>query len=362
MNHSLVYYGAIRKGILSLGLFFLVISCNKVDVAPEASYEPSKKVQPISVNVQGVELLVPSAFDILESGLLIIESDLDSEKFKFFDANKYQFLGAFGVSGRGPDEYSTRIHQPVSTTTGGNTQLFDWSQKRIQVFDISVGDDGKFNYSKNKEYILPPELMLSQYSAFINDSIVVSSGGLSSGYISFTNVDTDQTEYFNPLDYDLSDYEFREKSYLFESFFGVNNEDELIAVASKFMPELHIVNFEGDIVAKADLPFDDVNLAMLQDIENMEAHFYGITTSDKYIYASYVGKSIQAMNEIIDKNEFQDVDLIKLYKFDWEGNLVDSFVLSGGLYHYLAIDESNSQLYSINTLSPSSEVVYFEME
>tara|TARA_R100000908_G_scaffold59878_2_gene36803 strand:- start:40314 stop:41399 length:1086 start_codon:yes stop_codon:yes gene_type:complete len=351
----------INKGILSIFLLFLVASCGKIDDVNEATYEATKQLHPNVVEVQDTELLVPSGLDVLESGLLVIESNLDSGKFKFFNLDEYQMMESFGVSGRGPDEYSEMIQHPVSTTFTGNTQLYDWVKKRIQVFTTSVSDDGKMVYSKSDEYILPPELMLSQYSAFINDTTVVSSGGLSNGYISFTNVNTDQTTYFNPLKYDLSEYEYREKSYLFESFFGVNNEKELIAVASKYMPELHIVNFEGEMVAKTDLP-SDVELGKLQDIENMEANFYGVTASANYVYASYVGKSLNEMDEVIDNNEFQDVDLIKLYKFDWEGNLVDSFILTGGLYRYLSVDEDNNRLYSINSISPNPEVVYFEMK
>lgn len=361
MSHLRINEFRIQKGFFPILLLFLVASCGKIDHVNEATYEATKQLHPNSVDVQETELLVPSGLDVLESGLLVIESNLDSSKFKFFNSDEYQLIGSFGVSGRGPEEYSEIIQQPVSTTIAEKTQLYDWVKKRLQVFTTSVSDDGTIVYSKSDEYILPPELMLSQYSAFINDSTVVSSGGLSNGYISFTNVNTDKTTYFNPLEYDLSEYGYREKSYLFESFFGVNNEKKLIAVASKFIPEFHIVNFEGEIVAKTDLP-SDVELGKLQDIENMKANFYGVTASANYVYASYVGKSLNEMNEMIDNNEFQEVDLIKLYKFDWEGNLVDSFILTGGLYRYLSIDEDNNRLYSINSISSNPEVVYFEVK
>ncbi|MCC5914578.1 MAG: hypothetical protein JJU46_09415 [Balneolaceae bacterium] len=352
----------IKRSTYSIFLLLLVLSCSKVDDTNQTNFEAVKQLHPTTINVSGTELLVPSGLDVLESGLLIIERGQYTNKFKFFDFDQYQLIGAFGTSGRGPDEYSESIPQPVSTTITDNVQLYDWVKKRIQVYDISVNDhDEEVIQTKINEYVLPPELMLSQYSAFINDSTVVSSGGLSGGYISFTNVTTDQTDYFNPLDYDLSDYGHREKSYLFESLFAVNNEKKLIAVASKYMPELHIVTFEGDIVAKTNLPID-VDLTKLTDIENMTVNFYGVTSSSQYIYASYVGKSMNEMSVILDSTEFQDIDLIQLYKFDWDGNFIDSFILTGGLYRYLSIDEANRRLYSINTISPNYEVVYFEME
>jgi len=362
MRHSPTNKFCIKRATHTIFLLFLVISCNKVDNSNKANFEPKKELHPNIINVLGSELLVPSGLGVLKSGLLIIENELQSNKFKFFDFDQYQLMGAFGTSGRGPDEYSESITQPVSTTITDKIQLFDWIKKRLQVYDISVNDHyGEVAHTKINEYILPPELMLSQYSAFINDSTVVSSGGLSSGYISFTNVKTDQTNYFNPLDYDLSEYGHREKSYLFESFFAVNNEKELLAVASKFMPELHIVNFEGDIVTKTTLP-SDVDLTKLKDIENMKVNFYGVATSDQYIYTSYIGKTMNEMDVVLENTEFQDVDLIQLYKFDWNGNFIESFILKGGLYHYLSIDENNKRLYSINTISPDYEVVYFEME
>lgn len=362
MRHSPTNLCSVKKSLHSIFLLFLVISCSKVDDTNQTNFEAVKQLHPTTINVSGTELLVPSGLDVLESGLLIIERQQYTNKFKFFEFDQYHLMGAFGTSGGGPDEYSESIPQPVSTTITDKVQLYDWVKKRIQVYDISVNDhDGEVVQTKINEYVLPPELMLSNYSAFINDSTVVSSGGLSGGYISFTNVTTDQTDYFNPLDYDLSEYGHRQKSYLFESYFAVNNENELIAVASKFMPELHIVTFEGDIVAKTNLP-TDVDLTKLTDIENMTVNFYGVATSDQYIYASYIGKTMSEMDAVLESTDFQDVDLIQLYKFDWDGNFIESFILTGGLYRYLSIDEANRRLYSINTISPNYEVVYFEME
>lgn len=362
MRHSPTNEIFIKRAIHSILLLFLVISCNKVDNSNQVNFDAKKQLHPNIINVSGSELLVPSGLDVLESGLFIIESDLDSGKFKIFDFDQYQLKGAFGVSGRGPDEYSEIISQPVSNTITDKVQLYDWVKKRIQVIDISVNDlDGEVIETKINEYVLPPELMLSQYSSFINDTTVVSSGDLSNGYISFTNITTDQIKYFNPLNYDLSEYGRREKGYLFESFFAVNNEKKRIAVASKYMPELHIVNFDGEILEKTKLP-SDVDLSKLQDIGNMKTNFHGVTTSDQYVYASYVGKSMNEMDEILDSTEFQDVGLIQLYKFDWDGNFIDSIILKGGLYRYLSIDKNNKRLYSINIISPNYEVVYFEME
>ncbi|TVR26851.1 MAG: hypothetical protein EA390_14370 [Balneolaceae bacterium] len=362
MRHSPTNLCSVKKSLHSIFLLFLVISCSKVDDTNQTNFEAVKQLHPTTINVSGTELLVPSGLDVLESGLLIIERQQYTNKFKFFEFDQYHLMGAFGTSGGGPDEYSESIPQPVSTTITDKVQLYDWVKKRIQVYDISVNDhDGEVVQTKINEYVLPPELMLSNYSAFINDSTVVSSGGLSGGYISFTNVTTDQTDYFNPLDYDLSEYGHRQKSYLFESYFAVNNENELIAVASKFMPELHIVTFEGDIVAKTNLP-TDVDLTKLTDIENMTVNFYGVATSDQYIYASYIGKTMSEMDAVLESTDFQDVDLIQLYKFDWDGNFIESFILTGGLYRYLSIDEANKRLYSINSISPTYEVVYFEME
>lgn len=362
MRHSSTNKYFIKRAIHSILLLFLVLSCYKTDNSNQVNFEAEKQLHPNTINVSGSELLVPSGLDVLESGLLIIESDLDSSKFKFFDFDQYQLQEAFGISGRGPDEYSEIISQPVSNTITDKLQLYDWVKKRLQVFDIPVNDlDEEVFQTKINEYVLPPELMLSQYSSFINDTTVVSSGGLSNGYISFTNTITDQTEYFNPLDYDLSEYGQREKRYLFESFFAVNNEKQRIAVASKYMPELHIVNFDGEILEKTKLP-SDVDFSKIQDIGNIKTNFHEVTTSDQYIYASYVGKSMNEMDEILDSTEFQDVDLIQLYKFDWDGNFIESFILKGGLYRNLSIDENNKRLYSINTISPNYEVVYFEMQ
>jgi|GEM_PF-3010570 hypothetical protein len=352
---------AFKKNLLIVLFTSLIfsISCTDKD---EYSDKAFKNLEPVSLNIHKSKLLVPSGFDYTESGLLTIESKLDSNQFKIFASGENEQILSFGKSGSGPGEFSGMIQQPVSTTLKSNSQFYDWSKKRLSVYDLSLLKDGMVQRSIEKEYVLPPELMLAQYSAFINDSTVVSSGGLDKGYISFTDVNTDESNYFDPIDFDLSSYDYREKSYLYESFFGVNNKEELIAVASKFMPEMHIINYDGEIIAKKEMSSpNNIDLNKLKDIENMKIHFYGLSVSEEYIFATYVGKSVTEMDEIIKNNEFQNVDLLKLYKFDWQGNLIESYQLTGGLFPYLSIDDVNSRLYSMNSISDSTEIVYFNL-
>src|SRR5690554_6110992 len=100
-------------------LFFIVLvlflSCSPAKDEKNLSVEVEPiQLKPTLVHFKGNEVLYPTEFAIIDSSLLIIESEAKEHKFKFFDLVDHQFHHSFGVEGNGPDEYSKFIAQPVS--------------------------------------------------------------------------------------------------------------------------------------------------------------------------------------------------------------------------------------------------------
>ncbi len=347
----------LKTCLILIAVIIVGVACT--DEKPKISYNYTKSLEPHEVIVKGAEVLQPTGFDVLNSGLLIIESRLDSNKFKIFDLDNYQLMTSFGKGGNGPDEFSQIIQPFVSTTRKDRVQIFDWSNKRIDRYNIGY-EMNQLTYSKSGEFTLPPQLMLSQKSLFINDTTIISSGGLTNGLISFTNTNNDSSEYFNPLNYDLDKLEVREKGYLFESDIAVNFKKKLIAIAPRFIPVLYITNFEGEqITSHTLMDTEDFDLNKFDDIVNKKGVFYGVSVSDDYIYAAYVGKTLTEMDAIIDNNDYNDINFTKLYMFNWEGEFLKSYKLLGGSYRSFSIDETNNRIYSLDLLS--LDIVYFEM-
>ena len=344
---------------LSLLLTFIVligISCANEE--PKISYDVTKSLEPHEVNVQGAEILNPTGFVVTDFALMIEESKQDSSKFRFFDINNYQFLTSFGKDGNGPDEFSRIIQPYISTTQKDRIQIFDWSNKRLDIYDVN-GNGHEISYSKSIEYTLPPQLMLSQASAFINDSTIVTSSGLVNGLLAFTNINNDESTYFNPLNYDLSNFNAREKRFLFISDIAINNEEKLIAIAPRFIPHLYIINFEGEQIAKHVIS-EAFDLNNLKDIGNKKGIFYGVAATNEHVFAAYVGKSLNEMDVLIDSKDDADIKFTYLYKFNWEGEFLNSYQLLGGSYRSFSIDEANKKIYSQDLLT--SKIVYFEMD
>lgn len=346
----------LKKPLILTSVILISLSCANEE--PKISYDATKSLEPYEVNVQGAEIMNPTGFVVTDYVLMIEENKQDSNKFKFFDLDNYRFVASFGKGGNGPDEFSRIIQPYVSTTCKDRIQIFDWSNKRLDIYDVN--DSGhEMSYSKSIEYTLPPQLMLSQASAFINDSTIITSSGLVNGLLAFTNINNDESTYFNPFNYDLSNFNAREKRYLFESDIAVNNEDKLIAIAPRFIPHLYIINFEGEQITKHVIS-EAFDLNNLKDIGNKKGIFYGVAATNEHVFAAYVGKSLNEMDVLIDSKDDADIKFTYLYKFNWEGEFLNSYQLLGGSCRSFSIDEANKKIYSQDLLT--SKIVYFEMD
>lgn len=148
--------------MILLTMIIVNVSCeNEAIEKTKISYTATRSLEPHKVTLQGAEIFYPSGIDVLDSNLLIIDSSVDSGKFKIFDLDNFHLVASFGIGGNGPDEFSHIIQQPVSSTERDRVQIFDWSNKRLDIYNIG-SETNEFTYSKVGEFTLPPQLMLSQ--------------------------------------------------------------------------------------------------------------------------------------------------------------------------------------------------------
>ncbi|SHN29265.1 TolB-like 6-blade propeller-like [Cyclobacterium lianum] len=108
-------------------------------------------------------------------------------------------------------------------------------------------------------------------------------------------------------------------------------------------PEHNIPEFEVDYSA---------GYPMAQFTDMGRSHFYkDVVAGEKYIYALYFGKSMDAY--------FQEGETAReIYVFDYDGNLVETYTLDYSLIS-LAVDEKNKRFFGISS-DEDPNVVIFE--
>lgn len=316
--------------------------------------------QNVAINEQ---LLSADHFSVIGSSLLIIEEKLEDGKFKFFSTDgKLELKYEFGKSGDGPNEFTNFISQPIQNISSNELSIYDWSSKKLRSYKIDA-TTSVFKTTLSKEFTLPPQFMIAQQAAFINDSTIITVSGSSDGLVTFLNTNSGVTSYFNEIEHNISAIENnRSRRAHFDSYVSINYSDKLIAVAPRYLPELYIIDFEGNIVHQYTLePEFKVNPSFNQ--YNDKAYFRDVTSSENYIYAMFYGKSHTELEEIIENVDVKDMSFIKVMVFDWSGNLVKTSLLNGGLYPYISVDKNDSKIYTNNSLSAdNSGIVIFDLE
>ena len=89
--------------------------------------------------------------------------------------------------------------------------------------------------------------------------------------------------------------------------------------------------------------------------DNTNMGFYGVSATEKFIYASYSGLKRKKYH---DNNKLLDYITV----FDWNGNLKKVYKVEGGLFT-LAVDEALNRIYIVTkNLEEGKEIVgYFNM-
>lgn len=343
-----------------LAFTIILFSCDDVKISKNISYNTSKELKPILISPPNDEIIYPRGFSVIKSNLIVLDPKLETEKIKVFDNHDFKLLTSFGNEGNGLSEYSSNTPQPISIYPNVDIQVFDWVKKRIDLYELD-SNGNELVATINNDYTLPPSLMLAQKSAFINDTTVLSSGGMGSGFIALTNTYSDKINFFNTIINNTDNYKMNELMILLDCDVSVNTEKQLIAVAPKYFPELFILNFEGEIVKKHTISeYNVVNIGD-QKQENRMVFFAGASASSEYIYTTFIGKTFSEIDQEIDENEYNEINLSKVYVFNWDGDFVESYKLSGGFYNSLSIDEKNKKIYSLNDASPARDIVYFDL-
>jgi hypothetical protein len=308
-------------------------------------------------------ILNPEFISIIDTFLIIYEPGLHDNMFKLFSLNDYSYLGGYGQIGQGPMEHSQVIQNFVQIIDDSTIQrliLFDWSKKRLVGLNITDLLNGSV-VEYDLEYILIPEVILSQRATFLNDSTIVGMGGAHQGLMFFVNT-RNETARFTPFIPKLErKINLREISSLYRGEFVVDKKTNSIIAATKWFPQILIYDFDGNL--QTITRFNKRINPMDQSEMDRILYYKDVKVSDHFIYAVYLGLSYSDMIKIRDEYEMKGVTYsTEIHVYDRNANPVRKIILEDKFIQFISIDSINNRLFAIDVFSDSLSLIYFESE
>lgn len=301
------------------------------------------------------EILNPTSIIIVDDLLFIYEGGITDSIFKLIHIGTNELIHSFGVIGDGPGEYSDNISMPVKTYGDkSELSLYDWLKKQVHRFQIQPYEDDFGRIS----YVLPPELIMAQRAAFINDTIIVASGGMAKGAIAFININTDEVTYFNPYTLDDKVYAMRDLMQLYRSDFTINFINNRIAVSSFYLPQIYILDHAGNLITTINENDKNTSELLNSDFDTLPIHIHDIASTEHYFYTVNIGVSTNQLLSYYDADAIPD-SLTEIRKYDWNGQLQQKFTLDKGFHPFITIDADNNRILTIDRFSSSNNILYY---
>lgn len=308
-------------------------------------------------------ILNPEFISISDTILIVYESGFHEDIFKLFSINDYSYLGGYGIVGQGPMEHSQIIQnivQIIGDSANERIVLFDWSKKRLvrlNIADIKYGSFEEFDL----EYILIPEVILSQRATFLNDSTIVGMGGIHQGLLYFVNT-TNDSVVFTPFTPKLErKVGLREIPHLYRGEFAIDKTTNSIIAATKWFPQILFYDFDGNL-QKVTRFKRSISPIQQKEMERI-LYYKDVKVTDHFIYAVYLGLSYNDMIKIREVYENKGVTYsTEIHVYDRNGNPIRKIILEDKFIQFISIDSVNNRLFAVDVFSDSLPLIYFESD
>ncbi|EON78044.1 hypothetical protein ADIS_1464 [Lunatimonas lonarensis] len=296
--------------------------------------------------VPNLEVLNIETVGIVDTMLMIV-SKYDPF-FHFYGLNGLSYLGSFGESGEGPNDFIYPWYNNQYTKDKNEIYFYvsDFTKNNLSKINLAKSlETGEVNLEWSKR--LPSKLMRGYTNIFINnDSMVYGHyrGPYQENLGRFFKFKINENQiswsgYFPKLNKNIS---FENYPRIYYSFVGFNQEKNIIASAMQHLNRLEFL--DSNLKIQKYLSFES-HLGYIPSPDN-------IRTLDSHIFfnSSYSGKKFFYSLSINDKTEsyIKNKGNMQLYVFTWEGELHKIFLLDKMYLGYFAIDEDNSIMYVVN--------------
>ena len=284
---------------------------------------------------------------LIKGKYLITKNIRQDSIFMIFELPELKCLTAFGVKGRGPDEFS---YPRIIETYEDSVLFYIYELTNSKLYKVDI------KHLIPKFYLTLPKSNKSfddKQIVFIDDKSAFYSSSTAKGKMIYTfNKDSlPQEKEFK----DLAITGIKGSWTTFIGDFGINKSYGRIAYAYKYFKRLRIIDTNS--LADRHIIFDAEELAEGQnDIATLEptnvTHFWGMSPKTEYFWMLYSGRTpVDVQRDNRSNNKYIFVE-----KYDWNGNPVKRYRLDD--WGYFCLDDNNQTIYLASTASAFSMVRY----
>ncbi|MCH8569742.1 MAG: hypothetical protein LAT67_15820 [Balneolales bacterium] len=320
------------------------------------------ELKPSIFKLNGKELLNPRSISIADSVLIVVESAVPNNFISMFSINDGNLLFEDGVRGRGPGEFSEIIQHTVSMKgdQNSNPSIFDWVSKNIHELDVhSTIVNNAFEF--RNRHILTPEFMLVQRASILNDSTAIAAGGMYQAEFATIDFKNDGVNFiaYNQIEHHP---DHRSLIDLRRGEIAVNFRNESIVHASKWFPNFAIYDFNLEQKHIVKLKDYDVDHILALPENERVLYIKDIKTTDDSIWVLYIGKTYEEMEEYKEDEAYnRSSHISKVFRYNFSGELLETFTLLDGYYQFMEFDEINNRLFTIDIMKDDDNIVYFQL-
>ena len=330
-------------------------SCDRSE--PKQNHELIEyKVEGEIIPFKGMEVLAPNSLNIIDNQVVVIESDLEEDFVKVFEAEELSFSHAFGKRGKGPGEFSSIISMPIPSVGNSSISIYDFVSKKVRQFNIQTTDA---SIASELEYVLPPSFMVAQGAIFLNDSTVLVKGGRSDGLFSIVDAHSDSSFSVNPFSTNNGYYTSRALRNFFNTQLAIDFKRERIVACTIYIPELFVFNFDGELIQSFKTAPYDVEQIIEQSDEEKTVYFHDVHLTEEFIYATYFGNQMSRIGEILDDENSDYSNLTQIFVFDWEGEHKETLQLAHGFYPFIEVTSDNKYIYALDFITGDNSLSLF---
>lgn len=328
-----------RSSILALLLCCgLIISCNSVEIRFPIEETLAQDLFPLQGITDPVRVEVKSPF-------LIVQNWKRSDSlFHIYDLNTCELKSAFGVEGRGPDEFLV-------------PWMFHTKFPDIFIGDISVNRVRRFGISSDGLPVLK-EVKHSNFiqeineAAFINDSLFVLDPRYLAPSIYLLSFEDDLPrktfQFRNP---DILDY------YADPDMATVYANDSRIVLCYGWKKQIDFLDTELNLLKRVTFKYDGAPDVINSDNEeDVKSSYVSSYLGRRYLYALFMGVSWREHRGINSyRGTFLEV-------FDLDGNPVARYRLDGVRPIHFSVDEDTFTLYGSGREALEDHLVVYRLK
>jgi hypothetical protein len=292
------------------------------------------------------EIIKPEQL-LVKGKYLITNNQRQDSVFMIFELPDMKCVTAFGIKGRGPDEFS---FPRIVETTEDSILFYIYEVVNEKIYKVAL------NYLKPKYFLTLPKHNKSfddKQIVFFDDKTAFYSASTAKGkMIYYFNKDSiPQVKPFK----DLSISGIKGSWTTFIGDFGINKNYERIVYAYKYYKRLRIIDIKTK--SEKNVIFEEEGLVKgLNDVATLEptniTHFWGMSPKEEFFWMLYSGRTpIDVMRDNQKNNKYIFVE-----KYDWNGNPIKKFKLDD--WGYFCIDDKNETLYLASTASANAMLKY----